>query len=627
MKTSWIGRSISAFVVTGAFLVQAVPAFATLPDPSVSPGLGWVGTVQSVHTLNTGVAQVTNSVTAVTGSPSRMSGTYTQHTSGTCGGIDYSAEGESDARFSIVEGDFGQGRQLMLNVTPLGYVDGTRVNHYCGYETTGSFPYGFDSIPFNGAECQNLPDWLIEPGLQVIDRTITCVQQTSGAKQIIDLHLRRELCDGAVDTDSDGLSDCVEYGLGTNPEFDDTDGDGISDFMETNGGASVDTDGDGILDALDADSDGDGIPDLTEGPSDFDGDGIPNYRDTDSDGDDVPDGLDSCPSSPLGTPVNAQGCGGGGGGGGSTCTIGTVWPNRGYSEVQQTLELGTIPIATWQQTARWCSDIDLNYIVVDRDRTTASMAGASSGSVWLDAGLATVFELLGYTLNSRGTTVEPIVTHHRDYYAEVEAAGKLDVCFDWTVLIEHGAGKAFTKVVNKVGAKTTKIIKRMLKRGADPQDVRMAVDKAMRDTFYEQKEAAWNALRKEMNSARRLSRGTPAAPLVDDLIGEAYDLFQMRWTLSRVKMENAIDAEVERIVAKRALTDQDVAIIDKELGAQIDDFAEGVDDSGVAISSCFALWEPNTTLRITGYGAPSLTNTGYINPLLNVRTEVLHDER
>ena len=46
------------------------------------------------------------------------------------------------------------------------------------------------------------------------------------------IQLRREPCDNSVDSDGDGLSDCREYDLGTNPNDPDTDGDGLSDGAE-----------------------------------------------------------------------------------------------------------------------------------------------------------------------------------------------------------------------------------------------------------------------------------------------------------------------------------------------------------------------------------------------------------
>jgi len=66
-----------------------------------------------------------------------------------------------------------------------------------------------------------------------------------------------------IDTDNDGLTDNQEQAIGTDPNNPDTDNDGYTDFEEVGSDPShpKDTDGDGIIDALDADSDNDGIPD------------------------------------------------------------------------------------------------------------------------------------------------------------------------------------------------------------------------------------------------------------------------------------------------------------------------------------------------------------------------------
>ncbi|MEZ4443459.1 MAG: MYXO-CTERM sorting domain-containing protein [Polyangiaceae bacterium] len=67
---------------------------------------------------------------------------------------------------------------------------------------------------------------------------------------------------GIVDSDADGLSDCVELTIGTNPNDADSDDDGLLDGQEHN--PADDTDGDGLINALDADSDDDGLFDGTE---------------------------------------------------------------------------------------------------------------------------------------------------------------------------------------------------------------------------------------------------------------------------------------------------------------------------------------------------------------------------
>jgi len=142
-----------------------------------------------------------------------------------------------------------------------------------------------------------------------------------------------------ADTDADGIIDCTEGEIGTDPQlFDsdedglgdgrerdetftdpldsDTDGDFLTDGIEVDGGNPTDpleedTDGDGLRDGIedrdhdgvndadepnpnDADSDEDGVRDGDE-PDwnlDSDDDGAPNARDTDSDDDGILDGTE-----------------------------------------------------------------------------------------------------------------------------------------------------------------------------------------------------------------------------------------------------------------------------------------------------------------------------------------------
>jgi Bacterial TSP3 repeat len=126
--------------------------------------------------------------------------------------------------------------------------------------------------------------------------------ETSGWTGTVSWDLR--LCDPAVDSDSDGLNDCAEAALGTDPHNPDTDGDGLSDGDEVGRGTDplkADTDGDGLpdgdevgraTDPLKADTDGDGLSDGDEVgrgtdplKADTDGDGH-------SDGDEVARGTD-----------------------------------------------------------------------------------------------------------------------------------------------------------------------------------------------------------------------------------------------------------------------------------------------------------------------------------------------
>jgi len=65
-----------------------------------------------------------------------------------------------------------------------------------------------------------------------------------------------------VDTDNDGLSDCLENSIGSNPNDGDSDDDGVPDGMEPN--PADDHDGDGQPNIIDPDSDDDGLFDGTE---------------------------------------------------------------------------------------------------------------------------------------------------------------------------------------------------------------------------------------------------------------------------------------------------------------------------------------------------------------------------
>lgn len=132
-------------------------------------------------------------------------------------------------------------------------------------------------------------------------------------------------CVQDLDSDRDGLTDCEETGLLTNPQDPDTDDDGLADGTEVALGTdplAPDTDGDGIddgdevaggTDPLDpndpsptGDSDGDGVPDDEDNcptarnadQSDSDGDGVGNACDPDSDGDGIDDDQDNCASAP-----------------------------------------------------------------------------------------------------------------------------------------------------------------------------------------------------------------------------------------------------------------------------------------------------------------------------------------
>jgi outer membrane protein OmpA-like peptidoglycan-associated protein len=150
-------------------------------------------------------------------------------------------------------------------------------------------------------------------------------------------------CDGYTeldDRDEDGLSDWVEWTIGTDYENPDSDGDTLLDGEEAVDPLEpYDTDADLIIDPLDEDDDDDGIPSLLELTTDIDddevwdrdvdddgllnsvdedadGDGYPDAREGthDRDRDGVPDYLDYTGDYAGGGCAALGGCGGGNGG-------------------------------------------------------------------------------------------------------------------------------------------------------------------------------------------------------------------------------------------------------------------------------------------------------------------------
>ncbi|MEM6638322.1 MAG: hypothetical protein AAF610_00330 [Pseudomonadota bacterium] len=95
----------------------------------------------------------------------------------------------------------------------------------------------------------------------------------------------------AADADADGVANHLDL---------DSDNDGVLDLLEAPATPPLggDVDGDGIDDALDADTtggddtNGNGVDDALE-PADFDGDGNADFVDTDSDDDGVPDAIEA----------------------------------------------------------------------------------------------------------------------------------------------------------------------------------------------------------------------------------------------------------------------------------------------------------------------------------------------
>ncbi len=101
--------------------------------------------------------------------------------------------------------------------------------------------------------------------------------------------------DAALDADTDGLSNALEFRWGTNPQLANSDGDSITDGVEVNTHGTfpntADTDGDGLSDSAEinthltnaklADTDGDGLSDSAELNTHLT---LPLNRDTDGDG-------------------------------------------------------------------------------------------------------------------------------------------------------------------------------------------------------------------------------------------------------------------------------------------------------------------------------------------------------
>lgn len=126
------------------------------------------------------------------------------------------------------------------------------------------------------------------PDVQSVAGTCTITHEDTNASGTVVLstettqfRFRHTVCDGAVDSDSDGVGDCIEYDQSTDPSNPDTDGDGTGDGKDPTPRLPR------------PDADNDGVPDAFEGSTDSDGDGTPDYEDPDADNDGVGDGDDN----------------------------------------------------------------------------------------------------------------------------------------------------------------------------------------------------------------------------------------------------------------------------------------------------------------------------------------------
>jgi hypothetical protein len=300
------------------------------------------------------------------------------------------------------------------------------------------------------------------------------------------------------------------------------------------------------------------------------------------------------------------------------CTVNGTWTGRGYSSVQETLLWREYPLGTWEQSARWCYDPNIG-VVVDRDRMDAFLNGGSSGSVNLDAYVATVFDSLGLTLVPKGTIYGPVVTRDRFPLATVEAQGQLDLCVDVVAV----ALNLFNPIGAGMARMSTRLAPRLTRFFGNRAQVTAIVEEEMART--------WDSIetqitREYMQRLRQRATATRAFALRGDtamvrafleLIMGTVDGLEANLAAARASFEGAVRAEVN---SAAATPNSIISVINTSTTAAID-----VEDLWVP---CTPLWQPSTTLTIWPNQPPTmLDSTLPSNFLLTTRTEVTADSR
>jgi hypothetical protein len=237
--------------------------------------------------------------------------------------------------------------------------------------------------------------------------------------------MRRADCDPTIDTDGDGIGDCDEHELGSDPTdggsvpFPDAGGDGDQDGRTnaaegaTDATTGTNTDGDDLPDFLDPDSDNDGIPDAVEEDSDCDSDGIVDWRDAD------PCGPDPDPG---------------------TCTSASTTRGHTVAHYDADYNLARAPdpdFFDWEVSAWWCVE----------NGEVRFQSADSFGEVTLDPAVATALELVGVTFQHDPVDPANFLTPvGSTTVGQVSASTDFEVCANPLMLLTAGTGTAIEKL-------------------------------------------------------------------------------------------------------------------------------------------------------------------------------------